>query len=182
MKKIKVGVVGVGGRGNAFYKSVLANNGEIVAGSAAALTNKLLQFANGAIYDMDGKAHELHTIKLDALEELIEEAGGDPVLVLYAYKHDADRIRDELLACIYGVWDHIKNQADHGMENWDLEWVGFLPGKRESRRYVGDYVLTQHDVENCTPFDDVVAYGGWQIDNHLPGGFHMDALVLAQPL
>ena len=66
---------------------------EIMAGTAAALTNKLLQFANGAIYDMDGQAHELHTVKLDALEELVEEAGGDPVLVLYAYKHDADRIR-----------------------------------------------------------------------------------------
>lgn len=68
-------------------------DGEIVAGSAAALTNKLLQFANGAIYDMDGVAHELHDIKLDALDELIEAAGGDPVLVLYAYQHDADRIR-----------------------------------------------------------------------------------------
>ena len=70
--------------------------GEIVAGTAAALTNKLLQFANGAIYDMDGKAHELHTIKLDALEELLEEAGGDNVLVLYAYKHDRDRIRQRI--------------------------------------------------------------------------------------
>lgn len=71
-------------------------DGEIVAGSAAALTNKLLQFANGAIYDMDGNVHELHTIKLDALEELLEEAGGDPVLVLYAYKHDRDRIRQRI--------------------------------------------------------------------------------------
>ena len=69
---------------------------EIMAGTAAALTNKLLQFANGAIYDMDGQAHELHSVKLDALEELVEEAGGDPVLVLYAYKHDADRIRQRL--------------------------------------------------------------------------------------
>ena len=68
-------------------------DGEIVAGSAAALTNKLLQFANGAIYDMDGKVHQLHDVKLDALEEMLEEAGGDNVLVLYAYKHDADRIR-----------------------------------------------------------------------------------------
>lgn len=68
-------------------------DGHIVAGSAAALTNKLLQFANGAIYDTDGTVHELHTIKLDALDELIESAGGDPVLVLYAYQHDADRIR-----------------------------------------------------------------------------------------
>lgn len=71
-------------------------DGQIVAGSAAALTNKLLQFANGAIYDEDGAVHELHSIKLDALEELIEEAGGDPVLVLYAYKHDADRIRKRI--------------------------------------------------------------------------------------
>jgi SNF2 family DNA or RNA helicase len=74
----------------------LDEDGEIVAGTAAALSNKLLQFANGAIYDMDGKAHELHTIKLDALEELLEEAGGDNVLVLYAYKHDRDRIRQRI--------------------------------------------------------------------------------------
>lgn len=71
-------------------------DGQIVAGSAAALTNKLLQFANGAIYDEDGGVHELHSIKLDALEELIEEAGGDPVLVLYAYQHDAERIRQRI--------------------------------------------------------------------------------------
>lgn len=73
-------------------------DGEIVAGTQAALTNKLLQFANGAIYDQDGQAHHLHDVKLDALEELVEEAGGDPVLVLYAYKHDAERIR-ERIAC-----------------------------------------------------------------------------------
>ncbi|MBR5225818.1 MAG: FAD-dependent oxidoreductase [Clostridia bacterium] len=88
---------------------------------------------------------------------------------------DTEEVRDELLKIAFGVWDHMKNHGDHGAENWELEWVSFLPGKRESRRYVGDYILTQHDVENCTPFEDVVAYGGWQIDNHLPGGFHMDA-------
>ena len=71
-------------------------DGEIVAGTAAALTNKLLQFANGAIYDMDGNVHHIHDIKLDALEELIEAAGGDPVLLLYSYKHDADRIRQRI--------------------------------------------------------------------------------------
>lgn len=71
-------------------------DGEIVAGTAAALTNKLLQFTNGAIYDMGGNVHHLHDIKLDALEELIEEAGGDPVLVLYAYQHDAERIRERI--------------------------------------------------------------------------------------
>lgn len=71
----------------------LDEEGDIVAGTQAALTNKLLQFANGAIYDSEGQVHELHTIKLDALEEMLEEAGGDPVLVLYAYKHDAERIK-----------------------------------------------------------------------------------------
>ena len=74
----------------------LDEEGEIVAGSAATLTNKLLQFANGAIYDQDGQTHILHDIKLDALEELLEEAGGDSVLVLYNYKHDAERIRERI--------------------------------------------------------------------------------------
>ena len=74
----------------------LDEDGEVVAGSEAALTNKLLQFANGAIYDMDGQVHELHTVKLDALEEMLEAAGGEPVLVLYAYKHDAERIRQRI--------------------------------------------------------------------------------------
>ncbi len=88
---------------------------------------------------------------------------------------DTEEIRDELLKIAFGVWDHVKNHGDHGAENWELEWIGFLPGKRESRRYVGDYVLTQQDVENRPRFEDTVAYGGWQIDNHLPGGFHMNA-------
>lgn len=74
----------------------LGSDGGIMAGTEAALTNKLLQFANGAIYDMDGNVHHIHDIKLDALEELIEAAGGDSVLVLYAYKHDAERIRQRI--------------------------------------------------------------------------------------
>ena len=65
----------------------------IIAGTEAALTNKLLQFANGAIYDNDKNVHELHTVKLEALEELIEQAGGESVLILYNYKHDLSRIR-----------------------------------------------------------------------------------------
>ena len=70
--------------------------GDIIAGTAATLTNKLLQFANGAIYDMDKQVHHIHDIKLDALEEMVEGAGGDPVLVLYSYQHDADRIRQRI--------------------------------------------------------------------------------------
>ena len=67
-------------------------DGEIVALNAAALTGKLLQFANGAIYDDNGNSHRIHNLKLDALEDLIEAANGEPVLVFYAFKHDRDRI------------------------------------------------------------------------------------------
>lgn len=69
---------------------------EVLAGSAAVLTNKLLQFANGSIYDGNGNPHHIHSVKLDALEELLEAAGGDSVLVLYTYKQDADRIRERV--------------------------------------------------------------------------------------
>ncbi|MBQ9775233.1 MAG: FAD-dependent oxidoreductase [Lentisphaeria bacterium] len=85
--------------------------------------------------------------------------------------HDTEKIREELLKVALGVWDHIKNHGDHKADNWTLDWIGFLPGKRESRRYVGDHLLNQHDVESGGRFDDVVAYGGWTMDDHHPGGF-----------
>ncbi len=91
---------------------------------------------------------------------------------------DTEQLRDELVKTAYGIWDHIKNHGDHGAENWELEWVGFLPGKRESRRYVGRYVLTQHDVENEGRFPDLVAYGGWPMDDHNPAGFRA---IVAEP-
>ena len=69
---------------------------EIDAVSAAALSNKLLQMAGGAIYAEEGKALHLHDRKLDALEDLVESANGRPVLVAYWYKHDADRIHRRL--------------------------------------------------------------------------------------
>jgi len=84
--------------------------------------------------------------------------------------HDTEEIRDELLKVAFGVWDHIKNHGDHGADNWALEWVGFLPGKRESRRYLGDHIMTQNDVRAEDRFDDLVAYGGWTMDDHHPGG------------
>lgn len=71
----------------------LDGDGCIIGGTEAALTNKLLQFANGAVYDADHTAHTIHDLKLDALEELIEAAGGESVLVLYSFLSDRDRIR-----------------------------------------------------------------------------------------
>jgi hypothetical protein len=80
-------------------------------------------------------------------------------------------IISQLLKIAFGVWDHIKNRGDHGADCWELEWVGFLPGKRESRRYVGDYIMTQNDVRSEGKFEDMVAYGGWPMDDHNPDGF-----------
>lgn len=95
----------------------------------------------------------------------IELGGGQQDVI-----KDAEIIRDELLKAIYGVWDHIKNGGDHGAENYELEWVGFLPGKRESRRIIGDYVLTEPDCQSGARFQDAVAYGGWPMDVHVTEG------------
>lgn len=71
---------------------------EINAINAAALSNKLLQFANGAIYDEDKNVHHIHDIKLEALKEIIEGANGKPVLVAWTYQFDRDRIKEYLKA------------------------------------------------------------------------------------
>ena len=84
---------------------------------------------------------------------------------------DTEMLRDELLKITYGVWDHIKNHGDHGAANWALDWIQFLPAKRESRRFVGDHILTQNDVEAEGRFDDIACYGGWSMDDHHPAGF-----------
>ena len=86
--------------------------------------------------------------------------------------HDTEELKFELLKIAMGVWDHFKNQGDHGFDNWEIDWIEFIPGKRESRRYVGDYVITQHDVEAGGHFDDIVAYAGWSMDDHFPQGFY----------
>ena len=79
-------------------------------------------------------------------------------------------IRDTLVKAVYGIWDHIKNENDHGAANYELEWVGMYPGVRESRRIEGDYLLNENDVLSNRVFEDAVAYGGWWIDEHNPGG------------
>ncbi len=86
---------------------------------------------------------------------------------------DAEHIRDELLKTAYGIWDYVKNDPENKEKNanWRLDWVGILPGKRESRRYVGDHILTQNEVRAGGRFEDLVAYGGWPMDDHDPAGF-----------
>lgn len=83
---------------------------------------------------------------------------------------DNERIRDELLAITLGVWDFVKNHSDIDASHWALEWIGFLPGKRESRRFIGQHILTQNDLLTSRSFPDAIAYGGWPIDTHPPEG------------
>jgi hypothetical protein len=94
------------------------------------------------------------------------EWGGDRDII-----HDNERIRFELLSIVLGVWDYIKNSGEHAASaNWALDWVGMLPGKRGSRRLIGDHILTQNDLAGGS-FDDAVAIGGWPLDDHPPSGF-----------
>ena len=86
--------------------------------------------------------------------------------------HDTEELRDELLSLATGTWDHIKNSGDYAAENWDLDFIGFLPGKRESRRMVGEYTITERDISCNKVFEDEIAFGGWPLDDHFPGGFY----------
>ncbi len=75
---------------------------------------------------------------------------------------DNETIRHELLRIALGIWDYVKNSGNHPeAANWALDWVGSIPGKRESRRLLGPHVLTQDDVLGGRLFPDAVAYGGW---------------------
>jgi hypothetical protein len=90
---------------------------------------------------------------------------------------DNDEIRDELWAIVYGAWDYIKNSGafpDEEVEHLQLEWTGKIPGKRESRRFLGEHVLTESDLVEQRQFDDVVGHGGWSIDLHPPSGIYDD--------
>lgn len=84
---------------------------------------------------------------------------------------DANDIQLELKKIGYGAWDYIKNHPDGRGKGWELAWMGSLPGKRESTRFVGPYVLTQDDILRGGKFPDVVAYGGWTFDDHDPRAF-----------
>lgn len=87
---------------------------------------------------------------------------------------DAEQIRDDLLRLIFGLWDHLKNHCPRDAQaaaSHRLAWVGHVAGKRESRRLIGDVVLTENDIRQQTLFPDRVAYGGWCLDDHHSGGF-----------
>ncbi|GAB4009296.1 hypothetical protein GCM10028808_17500 [Spirosoma migulaei] len=85
--------------------------------------------------------------------------------------HDTETIKWELWKVVYGVWNYIKNSGQFPeAETMTLEWIGQIPGKRESRRFEGDYMLTQQDVVEQRTHPDAVAFGGWSIDLHPADG------------
>ena len=91
--------------------------------------------------------------------------------------HDSEKIKWELWKVAYGVWHHIKNSGQFPeAETLTLEWVGTIPGKRESRRFEGDYMIRQQDVVEQRRHADAVSFGGWAIDLH-----PSDGVFSAQP-
>lgn len=96
-------------------EEILKINGEtITAANAAAVTNKLLQYANGAVYDETKNVHTIHDAKIEALEELVEAASGDPVLVFYSYRHDAARIMERLKK-----YDPVMLEGEKDISDWN---------------------------------------------------------------
>ncbi|MFW6061567.1 MAG: FAD-dependent oxidoreductase [Planctomycetota bacterium] len=87
----------------------------------------------------------------------------------------SEDIKWQLWKIVYGVWDYIKNSGKFPeAANMTLEWVGMIPGKRESRRFDGLTMLTQHDVVQRTRHYDTVAHGGWSIDLHPADGVYSE--------
>jgi len=89
--------------------------------------------------------------------------------------HDTEQIKWELWKVVYGVWDYIKNSGEFPQaETLTLEWVGLIPGKRESRRFEGPYLLRQQDIVEQRQHHDAVSFGGWSIDLHPADGVYSD--------
>lgn len=86
---------------------------------------------------------------------------------------NSEEIKWELWRVIYGIWNQIKNSGEYpGVENLTLEWVGTIPGKRESRRFEGDYMMHQKDVVEQREHYDAVSFGGWALDLHPADGVY----------
>ncbi|MGQ9732404.1 MAG: FAD-dependent oxidoreductase [Candidatus Zipacnadales bacterium] len=109
--------------------------------------------------DADGGAHHVWWVELGGMQDRI---------------YEAEYIRDELFRVHIGLWDYVKNHDPQFMEqnrNRELVWINPIVGKRESRRLMGDYLMTQRDFSEKIMHPDCVAYGGWSIDDHHPQGF-----------
>lgn len=103
---------------------------DILANSAAGLMNKLSQFSNGAVYDENGEAHEIHSEKIDRLAEIVEAANGSSVLVFYQYKHDVPRISEKLKNYRVRVY-----QGEKDLNDWNAGEIDVLLAHPASTAY-----------------------------------------------
>lgn len=95
--------------------------------------------------------------------------------------HETETIKWELWKVAYGIWNYIKNSGRFPeAENLTLEWVGTIPGKRESRRFEGDVILKQQDVVEQRSWDDAVSFGGWAMDLHPADGVYSSLSACTQ--
>lgn len=162
---------------------IALGDGVITAANAAVVTGKLLQLANGAIYDADRRVHSLHDAKINALQELVEAANGQPVLVYYAYRHDEERIKAAIpealtLKCVHDVdeWNAGRiplllahpDSAGHGLNlqagghivvwfglTWSLEKYQ-QANARLHRQGQGQPVIVHHLLATGTIDEDVM--------------------------
>jgi hypothetical protein len=81
---------------------------------------------------------------------------------------DAEKIRDHNLRAIYGNWSYLKNHKAEKYARHELAWVAYIGGKRESRRLMGDHVLTQMDIQDGVMYPDGAVTATWTIDLHFP--------------
>lgn len=96
---------------------------------------------------------------------------------------DAAQIDLKLRRLVMGVWNYVKNSGKFDADNCTLEWVGNLPGKRESRRMVTEYMLKEQDVREQRVFPDTAFYGGWYLDSHpAEGAFSQEANCMQPPV
>lgn len=94
------------------------------------------------------------------------EVGSDDDIIA-----DFEKNSRKLMGYHYGVWDYIKNSGLFPeADNYALDWVGSLPARRESRRFMGDFILSEKDLTEYRHFDDAVAFGGWSLDEHCWAG------------
>ena len=78
---------------------------------------------------------------------------------------------------VYGVWDYIKNSGKYNADNYAFSYISPIAGKRESRRLMGDYILTETDITGQKDFEDAVGHGGWSIDLHALEGFYSKEMI-----
>jgi hypothetical protein len=122
--------------------------------------------------------HSMETVRqfISAGGRLINETLNGSDYWWFELGGTGDTIRDnrnialELKRVALGVWNYIKNSGEFDAANLTLEWIGSLPGKRESRRFIGAYVLKEQDLTGRRRFEDDLAYGGWFMDFHPAGG------------